>query len=259
MFAKQAGVSSVLDVVIPCRHRSHRALNCTEVKQSLVPPTPAAHYSKISVTHQQNGGTPFANQRLKTIDTLRSAHIYWHLRRIRSEFTTARTPVLLVSVLKLTIVLFAHTTPDTTLYFTAVIIGRSSTLSAYNHQKAKSKYRNRIRLERAPQKQSSDAHETPYDRVKRCRERKINTKASECVNVDRVKWPALLRSIMNWNERRKKTVCYSALSGLERRPIACLSAGINPALSPNVRGASEGREAIKKTDQNVFSATIPLP
>ncbi|KAJ8865711.1 hypothetical protein PR048_033231 [Dryococelus australis] len=35
-----------------------------------------------------------------------------------------RTPVLLVSVLELTIVLLVHTTPDTTLYFTAFIIGR---------------------------------------------------------------------------------------------------------------------------------------
>ncbi|KAJ8890982.1 hypothetical protein PR048_010491 [Dryococelus australis] len=38
--------------------------------------------------------------------------------------TTARTPVLLVSVLELTIVLLVHTTPDTTLYFAAFIIGR---------------------------------------------------------------------------------------------------------------------------------------
>ncbi|KAJ8878425.1 hypothetical protein PR048_019003 [Dryococelus australis] len=43
---------------------------------------------------------------------------------------------------------------------------------------------NRIRLERASQKHSSDAHKIPYDRVKRCRERKINIKASERVNVD---------------------------------------------------------------------------
>ncbi|KAJ8894397.1 hypothetical protein PR048_007048 [Dryococelus australis] len=48
----------------------------------------------------------------------------------------------------------------------------------------KSKYRNRTRLERASQKQSSDTHETPYDLVKRCREYKINIKASERVNVD---------------------------------------------------------------------------
>ncbi|KAJ8866451.1 hypothetical protein PR048_032294 [Dryococelus australis] len=49
---------------------------------------------------------------------------------------------------------------------------------------AKSKHRNRIRLERASQKQSSDTHERSYDRVKLCRERKINAKASERVNVD---------------------------------------------------------------------------
>ncbi|KAJ8870640.1 hypothetical protein PR048_029663 [Dryococelus australis] len=39
-------------------------------------------------------------------------------------------------------------------------------------------------LERASQKQSSDTHKTPYDRVKLCRERKIYIKASERVNVD---------------------------------------------------------------------------
>ncbi|KAJ8867515.1 hypothetical protein PR048_031317 [Dryococelus australis] len=52
------------------------------------------------------------------INTLMSAQIYWHLRQIRSESpvsTTARTPVLLVPVLELTIVLLVHTTPDTTL------------------------------------------------------------------------------------------------------------------------------------------------
>ncbi|KAJ8869637.1 hypothetical protein PR048_028630 [Dryococelus australis] len=37
-------------------------------------------------------------------------------------------------------------------------------------------------LPNASQKQSNDTHKTPYDRVKRCRERKINTKASERVN-----------------------------------------------------------------------------
>ncbi|KAJ8883406.1 hypothetical protein PR048_015249 [Dryococelus australis] len=46
-----------------------------------------------------------------------------------------------------------------------------------------SRHRNRIRLERASQKQSSDTHKTPYDRVKHCRERNINIKASERVNV----------------------------------------------------------------------------
>ncbi|KAJ8869161.1 hypothetical protein PR048_030729 [Dryococelus australis] len=48
----------------------------------------------------------------------------------------------------------------------------------------RSKYRNRIRFERASQNKSNDNHKTPYDRVKRCLERKINIKASERVNVD---------------------------------------------------------------------------
>ncbi|KAJ8872627.1 hypothetical protein PR048_026235 [Dryococelus australis] len=41
---------------------------------------------------------------------------------------------------------------------------------------------NGIRLERASQKQSSDTHKTPYDRVKRLQERKLNIKVSERVN-----------------------------------------------------------------------------
>ncbi|KAJ8880545.1 hypothetical protein PR048_017015 [Dryococelus australis] len=45
-------------------------------------------------------------------------------------------------------------------------------MSACTRQKAKTKYRNRIRLERASQKQSCDTNKTPYDRVKRCREQK---------------------------------------------------------------------------------------
>ncbi|KAJ8872649.1 hypothetical protein PR048_026258 [Dryococelus australis] len=43
---------------------------------------------------------------------------------------------------------------------------------------------NRIPLERASQKQSSNSHKIPYDRVKRCRERKININTSERVNAD---------------------------------------------------------------------------
>ncbi|KAJ8891820.1 hypothetical protein PR048_004374 [Dryococelus australis] len=66
-------------------------------------------------------------------------------------------------------------------------------MSAYTHQKANSKYINRTRLERASQMHSSDSHKTPYDRVKRCRERKINIKASERVNSTR-QW-AIDRSI----------------------------------------------------------------
>ncbi|KAJ8873099.1 hypothetical protein PR048_026715 [Dryococelus australis] len=51
-----------------------------------------------------------------------------------------------------------------------------NTMSAYTRQKAKSKYRHRIRLERA-------SHKPSHDRVKRCWERKINIEASERVNV----------------------------------------------------------------------------
>ncbi|KAJ8879830.1 hypothetical protein PR048_020447 [Dryococelus australis] len=57
-------------------------------------------------------------------------------------------------------------------------IPAQNTISAYTRQKDTSKCINRIRLERAPQKQSSG--DTPYDRVKRCK--KIKT--SERVNVD---------------------------------------------------------------------------
>ncbi|KAJ8876056.1 hypothetical protein PR048_023964 [Dryococelus australis] len=46
----------------------------------------------------------------------------------------------------------------------------TSTTTTYTRQKVKSKYRNRIRLQRASQKQSSDIHKTPYDRLKPFRE-----------------------------------------------------------------------------------------
>ncbi|KAJ8892249.1 hypothetical protein PR048_004829 [Dryococelus australis] len=51
-----------------------------------------------------------------------------------------------------------------------------NTMSAYTCQKASSIYRNLIRLEKASQKQSSDTHKTPCDRVKWCRERKKKKK-----------------------------------------------------------------------------------
>ncbi|KAJ8882081.1 hypothetical protein PR048_018569 [Dryococelus australis] len=44
--------------------------------------------------------------------------------------------------------------------------------------------KSRLRLEIESQKQSSDAHKTPYDLVKQCRVRKINIKPSERVNVN---------------------------------------------------------------------------
>ncbi|KAJ8897576.1 hypothetical protein PR048_002925 [Dryococelus australis] len=58
---------------------------------------------------------------------------------------------------------------------------------AYTRQKAKLKYRNRIRFERVPQKQSSDTHKTPYDRVKRCWERTCSsTHSGEPIKKKRV-------------------------------------------------------------------------
>ncbi|KAJ8886523.1 hypothetical protein PR048_012734 [Dryococelus australis] len=69
-------------------------------------------------------------------------------------------------------------------------------MSANTSQKAQSNNRNRIRLERAFQKQSSDSHKTPYDRVKRCRERKKHFKASERVNPTNSGQPIPARCLM---------------------------------------------------------------
>ncbi|KAJ8865868.1 hypothetical protein PR048_033391 [Dryococelus australis] len=49
-----------------------------------------------------------------------------------------------------------------------------------------------VKINRVSQKQSSDTHKTPYDQVKRCRERKINIKASERVNPSTVLQPSKL-------------------------------------------------------------------
>ncbi|CAD7081884.1 unnamed protein product [Hermetia illucens] len=46
-------------------------------------------------------------------------------------------------------------------------------MPAYTRRKANSKYKNRIRLERASQQQSNGINKTPYDRVKQGRQRKI--------------------------------------------------------------------------------------
>ncbi|KAJ8897573.1 hypothetical protein PR048_002922 [Dryococelus australis] len=68
-------------------------------------------------------------------------------------------------------------------------------------------------VERASQKQSSDTHKTPYDPVKRCRERKINIKAPECVNrlnclpptkANRVQFPSGSLQIFTSGNRAKR-------------------------------------------------------
>ncbi|KAJ8865685.1 hypothetical protein PR048_033205 [Dryococelus australis] len=66
--------------------------------------------------------------------------------------------------------------------FTRKKLRKHNAMSACTRQEAKSKYRNRIRLERASQKRSSDTHKISCGRVKRCRERQINIKAPERVN-----------------------------------------------------------------------------
>ncbi|GFW26849.1 uncharacterized protein TNCV_1376921 [Trichonephila clavipes] len=52
---------------------------------------------------------------------------------------------------------------------------------AYTHQKAKSKYKDRLWLKRASQDQSNGRNKTPYDRAKQCRERK-RMNAAERIN-----------------------------------------------------------------------------
>ncbi|KAJ8872322.1 hypothetical protein PR048_025926 [Dryococelus australis] len=58
--------------------------------------------------------------------------------------------------------------------------------------KAESKYRNGMRLEGASQKQSSDSHKTPHDRVKRCRE-----PGSTCERNGRDTWGSASRRVVN--------------------------------------------------------------
>ncbi|KAJ8866389.1 hypothetical protein PR048_032232 [Dryococelus australis] len=64
-----------------------------------------------------------------------------------------------------------------------ILTGKLNTTSVYIRQKAKSKYRSRIRLERASQNQSGEANETPYTRAKRCRERKKKKKKHQGVRA----------------------------------------------------------------------------
>ncbi|KAJ8866585.1 hypothetical protein PR048_032444 [Dryococelus australis] len=119
------------------------------------------------------------------------------------------------------------------------------TMSAYTRQKAKSKYRNSIRLERASQKQPSDTHVTPYNRVKRRRERKINIKASERVNVD--VFTQNKRSVLDfreWESSPDDAADRRVFSGISRSPHP-LHSGADPYL-----GVLKFREKIPR--QGVF-------
>ncbi|KAJ8881041.1 hypothetical protein PR048_017514 [Dryococelus australis] len=66
------------------------------------------------------------------------------------------------------------TKPCGTKHLCGEVVVKLYEFNVKNYEKAKSKYSNRMRLERASQKQSSDTHKTQYVRVKRCRERKKN-------------------------------------------------------------------------------------
>ncbi|KAJ8869182.1 hypothetical protein PR048_030752 [Dryococelus australis] len=79
------------------------------------------------------------DRKISRFNTLRPTPTDLHFGKIRNGSPisiTARSLVLLVSVLELTILLLVHTTPDTTLYFTEFITGRSSTNAARKHQKS---------------------------------------------------------------------------------------------------------------------------
>ncbi|KAJ8868776.1 hypothetical protein PR048_030316 [Dryococelus australis] len=69
-------------------------------------------------------------------------------------------------------------------------------------------------LERVCQKQSSDTHKTPYDRVKRYRERKINIKAPERVNTTRsleMEQVARRRKLTGRNRQRQAVKNHSSI------------------------------------------------
>ncbi|KAJ8866554.1 hypothetical protein PR048_032413 [Dryococelus australis] len=88
-------------------------------------------------------------------------------------------------------------------------LGKRNTISTYTRQKAKSKYRDRVRLERASENQSSDTHKTPYDRVKRYRERKINIKASEhLIRAVQMEWDLRTGIWRQHIDYKHTTACY---------------------------------------------------
>ncbi|KAJ8877813.1 hypothetical protein PR048_022271 [Dryococelus australis] len=117
-------------------------------------------------------------------------------------------------------------------------------MSDYTRQKAKSKYRNRIQLERASQKQSSDTHKTPYDRAKLCRERKINIKASERVNSNSVRSPAgSLPDFRTWGSWRTMPLFggFSRGSPVSPAPSFCCCSILTPKSPSSALKNSLGR------------------
>ncbi|KAJ8888665.1 hypothetical protein PR048_008157 [Dryococelus australis] len=112
-------------------------------------------------------------------------------------------------------------------------------MSAYTRQKAKSKYRNRIRLERAYQKQSSDTHKTPYDRVKRCQE--------QCVDVDAIS-SAKDAAPRNGSLRAKVTRC------LRSRDVSTFGRPDRPLLVGRMDGHSYPHQSTGTHTHTVLSS-----
>ncbi|KAJ8869666.1 hypothetical protein PR048_028659 [Dryococelus australis] len=70
---------------------------------------------------------------------------------------------------------------------------------------------------RAFQKQSSDIHKTPYDRVKRCRERKIYIKASERVNMFPRTWHSLFPGQQCGSKFQQIPECLTGIQNVPER------------------------------------------
>ncbi|KAJ8883928.1 hypothetical protein PR048_015783 [Dryococelus australis] len=127
-------------------------------------------------------------------------------------------------------------------------------MSVYTRQKAKSKYRNRIRLEKASPKKSSNTHKTSYDRVKRCREPKINIIPKWVIEVSMEQHP---------NERAGGTEDAQEnppINGIVRHDYYMRKSGVTlPGIEPGLRRAStgvQGREETGEPRENALNSGI---
>ncbi|KAJ8875046.1 hypothetical protein PR048_022936 [Dryococelus australis] len=113
-----------------------------------------------------------------------------------------------------------------------------------------------IRLERGSQKQFSDTHETPYDRVKRCWERKINTKSSERVNFVR-RAQVNSEPITDLRENKHQFPCHLDVSGqITRLPMKVKR--IENGAAPECKGGENWRSPRKHADQRHRPARFSL-
>ncbi|KAJ8894478.1 hypothetical protein PR048_007132 [Dryococelus australis] len=117
-----------------------------------------------------------------------------------------------------------------------------NTTSTYTRQIAKSKYRNRIRLERASQKQYNDTHKTSYDRMKRCQGRKINIKASERVNTGKA-------------QLNTRQLCYTC-AAMRYTSLAAALGYDTPPPHPGSHPSCGRRAATKKRQEECYSHAL---